>query len=691
MQNPKEVEDTLRRQLLLSRAINKIATSISVQDDPDLILEDTVRKIGAALGVDRALIYDISFDRHQAMGLCEYLDPRYPDITSTRAVYSLSLFIGGTTEMWRTRQWLSSKDDDINPHLREDGSGEILHHQMMIQSLLWYPFAFREHGYYLLVLNQIHYRREWTADELDFLDSVGRQVSAALAKKAYLIKERKQTEELLKLSQAVEQSPNIIIITDLDANIEYVNAAFVTATGYSLAEVIGKNQHLLHSGKTSKATYDEMWERLTRGESWRGEFINKRKDGTEYTASAHVAPVRQSDGRITHYLAIMEDITGRKLAEEQLTALIEAIPDSIFLKDGEGRWLVTNEPARQMFQLHGLSWQGKTEMELADLQPAFRAAHEGCLAGDEKAWQAGHLLVGEEILTGEDGRCAIIETRKVPLFDNEGQRKEMVVIGRDITERRQAEEELRALKDDLEIRVTERTAQLEAANKELEAFSYSVSHDLRTPLRAIDGFSRILLNDYTGKLDDEGLRLLNVVRDNTSRMGQLIDDILKFSRTGRLELSFSGIDMERLAREAFEELRPATAGHEARVEIGHLPPSMGDRAMLRQVFVNLLSNAIKFSQVRATPRIKVGGSIEGNEAVYYVKDNGAGFDMQYADKLFGVFQRLHGVTEFEGTGIGLAIVKRIVTRHSGRVWAEGKLSEGATIYFALPVKEAVHG
>ena len=691
MQNHKEVEDTLRRQLLLSRAINKIATSVSVQDDPDLILEDTVSIIGAALGVDRALIYDISFDRHQAMGLCEYLNPRYPDITSTRETYPLSVFIGGTTEMWRTRQWLSSKDDDINPHLREDGSGEILHHQMMIQSLLWYPFVFREHGYYLLVLNQIHYRREWTADELEFLDSVSRQVSAALAKKAYLIKERKQTEELRKLSQAVEQSPNIIIITDLDANIEYVNAAFITATGYSLAEVIGKNPHVLSSGKTSRETYEEIWEQLTRGESWRGELINKRKDGTEHIDSAHIAPVRQSDGCITHYLAIMEDITERKLAEEQLTTLIEAIPDSIFLKDGEGRWLVTNEPARQMFQLHDLPWQGKTEMELADMQPAFRAAHEGCVAGDEMAWQAGHLLVGEEILTGEDGRCAIIETRKVPLFDNEGQRKEMVVIGRDITERRQAEEELRALKDDLEIRVTERTAQLEAANKELEAFSYSVSHDLRTPLRAIDGFSRILLNDYTGKLDDEGLRLLNVVRDNTSRMGQLIDDILKFSRTGRLELSFSEIDMERLAREAFEELRPATAGHEARVEIGHLPPSMGDRAMLRQVFVNLLSNAIKFSQVRATPRIKVGGSIEGNEAVYYVKDNGAGFDMQYADKLFGVFQRLHGVTEFEGTGIGLAIVKRIVTRHSGRVWAEGKLSEGATIYFALPVKEAVHG
>jgi light-regulated signal transduction histidine kinase (bacteriophytochrome) len=250
--------------------------------------------------------------------------------------------------------------------------------------------------------------------------------------------------------------------------------------------------------------------------------------------------------------------------------------------------------------------------------------------------------------------------------------------------------EIKQLNAELEQRVAERTEQLEGANKELESFSYSVSHDLRTPLRAIDGFSRILLDDYAGKLDDEGKRLLNVVRDNTSRMGQLIDDILKFSRTGRLELAFSEIDMEGLAREVYAELRPS-AGDELQVVIGHIPPAIGDLSMMRQVFVNLLSNAIKFSHTRKDAKIVVGNSVGENETIYYVKDNGAGFDMQYADKLFGVFQRLHGVTEFEGTGIGLAIVKRIITRHGGRVWAEGKVNEGATLYFALPTKEAVHG
>ena len=257
----------------------------------------------------------------------------------------------------------------------------------------------------------------------------------------------------------------------------------------------------------------------------------------------------------------------------------------------------------------------------------------------------------------------------------------------DITERKHAEENIRELNAELQ----QRAKALEDANKELESFSYSVSHDLRTPLRAIDGFSHILLEDYAGKLDAEGKRLLGVVRENTQRMGQLIDDILKFSRTGRLEMSLSEIDMEKMAREVVTELQPSVAGSPLQVEIEHLPPVAGDSAMLRQVFVNLLSNAIKFSRTREVPKIQVGATAEDGETIYFVKDNGAGFDMQYADKLFGVFRRLHSEKEFEGTGIGLAIVKRIITRHGGRVWAEGKVNEGATIYFALPITAAGHG
>jgi two-component system sensor kinase len=233
-------------------------------------------------------------------------------------------------------------------------------------------------------------------------------------------------------------------------------------------------------------------------------------------------------------------------------------------------------------------------------------------------------------------------------------------------------------------RIKERTDALEQANRELEAFAYSVSHDLRAPLRAIDGFSHILLDDYSATLDDEGQRLLNLVRANTLRMGQLIDDMLSFSRMARREMAAMTIDMTHLAQEVAAELQAATPGRSLRFAIAELPQARGDRDMLRQVLMNLLSNAVKFTRSRAEAVIEVGGTVAAEGGVYYVKDNGVGFDMAYVDKLFGVFERLHTQQDFEGTGIGLAIVKRIVVRHGGRVWAEGKEGEGAVFHFSLP-------
>jgi signal transduction histidine kinase len=237
--------------------------------------------------------------------------------------------------------------------------------------------------------------------------------------------------------------------------------------------------------------------------------------------------------------------------------------------------------------------------------------------------------------------------------------------------------------EELELRVRERTAQLEAANKELEAFSYSVSHDLRAPLRAIDGFSRIVQEDYAGKLNDEGRRLLGIIRDNSRKMAQLIDDLLEYSRLGRKPLSTAEIDMKRLVEKVLGELQ-MSGERPSRLEIGALPLAHGDAVLVKQAWANLLGNAVKFSSKRDRPLIEVNGHENGAENVYCVKDNGAGFDMKYYDKLFGVFQRLHSEEEFEGTGVGLAIVQRVVTRHGGRVWAEGKVDQGAAFYFSLP-------
>jgi len=257
----------------------------------------------------------------------------------------------------------------------------------------------------------------------------------------------------------------------------------------------------------------------------------------------------------------------------------------------------------------------------------------------------------------------------------------------DITGLKQAEEELRGYRDHLEELVAERTVQLEAANKELEAFSYSVSHDLRAPLRAIDGFGGALAEDYGDKLDAEGNRLLGIIRESATQMGQLIDDLLTFSRLGRQEVKASRIDMTALAKGVSEDLKSA-APKEIEIKIGKLPSASGDRSLLHHVFQNLIDNAIKYSRLEKAPVVEIQGRTEKSERIYSVRDNGVGFDMKYADKLFAVFQRLHRADEFEGTGVGLALVQRIVHRHGGRVWAEAEVGQGATFHFTLPTKEA---
>jgi light-regulated signal transduction histidine kinase (bacteriophytochrome) len=277
---------------------------------------------------------------------------------------------------------------------------------------------------------------------------------------------------------------------------------------------------------------------------------------------------------------------------------------------------------------------------------------------------------------------AVIARRRAKQAESANRRLE-----EEIRDRKRAEEEIRRLNANLERSVEVRTEQLADAIKQLEAFSYSVSHDLKAPLRAINGFSRALLEDYGPQLEDQARSYLNSIAKGADRMGQLINDLLAFSRLGRNKMASSTIDMNELAQSVFDELKFGAPERDIECSLRPLPPTRGDRAMIRQVLVNLLSNAIKFTGPAHTASIEIGCS--GNELeqnTYFVKDNGAGFDMQYSEKLFGVFQRLHSTKEFEGTGVGLAIVQRIVQRHGGRVWAEGKVNEGATFHFTLPIE-----
>lgn len=297
--------------------------------------------------------------------------------------------------------------------------------------------------------------------------------------------------------------------------------------------------------------------------------------------------------------------------------------------------------------------------------------------------ETGTLANVEYVLMRKDGSHFPADLRASLLLDAAGKPKGMVAVARDITARKRAEQEVRRLNEELEQRVIERTARLEAANRELEAFSYSVSHDLRAPLRAIDGFSEALRQDCADKLDARGKEYLQRVRAAAQRMGQLIDDLLNLSRLARAEITRQDVDLSALAEAIAEELRRTSPDRDVELVIAPGLVAKGDKALLRVVLQNLLGNAWKFTSKHERARVEFGVAQVSGERTYFVRDDGAGFDTAYADKLCAPFQRLHAAADFPGTGIGLAIVQRIVQRHGGRVWAEGAVGKGATFYFTV--------
>lgn len=367
-----------------------------------------------------------------------------------------------------------------------------------------------------------------------------------------------------------------------------------------------------------------------------------------------------------------------RLSEVRFRSLVEATSQIVWTTDPAGN--VEDMPAWRAYtgqtieEVRGARWAEA-------LHPEDRAR---ALAVWQRAVESRSLYDVEYRVRRHDGEYRYFAVRGVPVLNADGSIREWVGTCADIHTRKQAEAEIRKLNATLEQRVHDRTAQLETANKELEAFAYSVSHDLRAPLRGVDGYARMLKEDYAARLDVEGNRLLDVVCGEARRMGRLIDDLLAFSRLGRQGMSVTTVDMTELARSVFETAAAAALAAPPRFDVHPLPPAQGDLAMLRQVFTNLLSNAVKFSRRQPEPVVEVGSTDSGGETTYYVKDNGVGFDQKFSHKLFGVFQRLHSEEEFEGTGVGLALVQRIIHRHGGKVWAEGQPGAGATFYFTLP-------
>jgi PAS domain S-box-containing protein len=369
----------------------------------------------------------------------------------------------------------------------------------------------------------------------------------------------------------------------------------------------------------------------------------------------------------------------------RLAAVVESSDDAIISVDPAGAIRSWNAGATRLF---GWSADEAVGRPISVILPPERGTEAAFL---ERVLAGEPVGPVETTRMGRDGRRLDVSLGASPLRDDEGRVVGGAAILRDMSRQRRDEAEIHRLNRDLERRVAVRTAELEAANKELEAFSYSVSHDLRAPLRALEGFSRILIEDHGTQLDAEMRRYLEMIRENTERMAALINDLLRLSRLSRQPLEWGPVNPNVLVAEALEELKPEYEGRRIEFTIGALPPCQGDRGLLRQVFVNLLSNAIKYSRRRDPAHIEVGGSMDGEEPRYFVRDDGVGFDMRYAsDKLFGVFQRFHRADEYEGTGVGLAIARRIVLRHGGHIRGDAAPDRGATFTFSIrPAPSAV--
>lgn len=502
------------------------------------------------------------------------------------------------------------------------------------------------------------------------------------------VTERKRADEAARLfTSIVEYSDDAIISKTLDGVILTWNKSAERIYGYSAEEMVGQNIARLIPPENA-SELPEIIDNLRRGERLE-HFLTQRvrKDGGRIAVSITVSPLRDADGYIVGASAISRDVTEQQRVEKAL-ALSEERYRSLAFATTQIVWTtnIHGEVIEDIPMWRAFTGQSKAE---AVRMGWIAMVHPDDRERTRQVWLAAVKIRSfydtEYRLLRSDGKYRWMSVHAAPVLEVDGTIREWVITCADIEDRKQAEAEIVKLNEELEQRVTERTAELQAANRELEAFSYSVSHDLRAPLRAMDGFSRILLEEYPSHLPEKAQHYLSVIRTNAVQMGELIDDLLAFARLSRQPLHKQQVAFDELVKKVLEDLAMEREGRRVEILVGDLPECEGDPQLLKQVLINLLSNGLKYTRERDLARIEVG-AIAGsgrNPPVYYVRDNGVGFDMRYANKLFGVFQRLHGAKEYPGTGVGLAIVQRIVHRHGGRVWAEAQVDRGATFYFVL--------
>ena len=498
---------------------------------------------------------------------------------------------------------------------------------------------------------------------------------------------RENEERYRKLIEDVKDYA--ICLLDESGRIATWNNGAQNISGYTAEEIIGKPLSIFFTGQDIHEDLPaRILENAAREGRWTFDGWQVRKNGSRYWGQWSFTSIRNSAGRIVGFSKIGRDMTEQMKAEEglrRLAAIVESSDDAILSKSLDGIITSWNPGATRLFGYVPNEIIGRP---IVLLLPPDRLEEEPHILAQIK--QGRTVPYFETVRRRKDGRLVDVSVTISPIKDASGQVIGASQIARDITERKQAAERLKILNQELEQRVRERTAQLEASNRELEAFSYSVSHDLRAPLRHILGYVDILETEAGDRLGENNRHTLRTITESAHQMGQLIDALLAFSRMGRAELRLAPVSLAALVEEARRELRNEWKNRDIDWHIGNLSEVRGDPLMLRQVFINLISNALKYTRPRPQARIEIGSWVDPCEVVCYVRDNGVGFAMEYAGKLFGVFQRLHQSSEFEGTGIGLANVRRIVYKHGGRTWAEGAVNGGATFYFSLPLSLRNH-